>query len=254
MIRSMTAFGRSKKCVGGKDITVEIRSVNNRFFDCSVKLPRSFSFLEEKIKPYLQSKSVSRGKVDVYIGIDVIDSPVPEITIDQGYTTAYINALEELAKNYPIANDISVMTVAQNHDIFVIRKSDEDIEKEWADVREVLDEALDKFILGRKREGENIEADIKAKISNIASLVDKIEAISISDISGYRENPDFAKCSRITNSFSKNHEFSPNVLYLQIKSRLTKKSFVCVLIFVRFPIFFRQTNPQDESLTFCFRK
>ena len=187
MIRSMTAFGRSKKCVGGKDITVEIRSVNNRFFDCSVKLPRSFSFLEEKIKPYLQSKSVSRVKVDVYIGIDVIDSPVPEITIDQGYTTAYINALEELAKNYPIANDISVMTVAQNHDIFVIRKSDEDIEKEWADVREVLDEALDKFILGRKREGENIEADIKAKISNIASLVDKIEAISISDISGYRE-------------------------------------------------------------------
>ena len=188
MIRSMTAFGRSKKCVGGKDITVEIRSVNNRFFDCSVKIPRAFSFLEEKIKPYLQSKSISRGKIDVYIGIDVIDSPVPEITIDKGYTTAYINALAELSESFPIlTDDISVMKVAQNHDIFVIRKSEEDIEKEWSDIREVLDEALEKFILGRKREGENIENDIKAKVKNIASLVDKIEALSISDISGYRE-------------------------------------------------------------------
>ena len=187
MIRSMTAFGRSKKCVGGKDITVEIRSVNNRFFDCSVKIPRSFSFLEEKIKPYLQSKSVSRGKVDVYIGIDVINSPIPEITIDEGYATAYINALQVLAEKYPIKDDISVMKVAQNHDIFVIRKSEEDIEKEWADLREVLDEALEKFIQGRKREGENIETDIKLKVENIASLVDKIEDISVSDISGYRE-------------------------------------------------------------------
>lgn len=187
MIRSMTAFGRSKKCVGGKDITIEIRSVNNRFFDCSVKIPRSFSFLEEKIKPYLQANSISRGKVDVYIGIDVIDSPIPEITIDEGYATAYIKALQELAAKYPLEDDISVMKVAQNHDIFVIRKSEEDIEKEWADVREVLDEALEKFIAGRKREGENIEADIKLKVNHIASLVDKIEALSISDISGYRE-------------------------------------------------------------------
>lgn len=188
MIKSMTAFGRARKSIGGKDITVEIRSVNNRFFDCSVKLPRSFSFLEEKIKPYLQSKSVSRGKVDVYIGIDVIDSPVPDITIDKGYATAYINALEELSQCYPIlTDDISVMRVAQNHDIFVIRKSDENIEKEWADVREVLDEALERFIAARQNEGSNIERDIKNKVNNIIALTEKIESISSSDITGYRE-------------------------------------------------------------------
>ena len=188
MIKSMTAFGRARKSIGGKDITVEIRSVNNRFFDCSVKLPRSFSFLEEKIKPYLQSKSVSRGKVDVYIGIDVIDSPVPDITIDKGYATAYINALEELSQYYPIlTDDISVMRVAQNHDIFVIRKSDENIEKEWADVREVLDEALERFIAARQSEGSNIERDIKNKVNNIIALTEKIESISSSDITGYRE-------------------------------------------------------------------
>lgn len=188
MIKSMTAFGRARKSIGGKDITVEIRSVNNRFFDCSVKIPRSFSFLEEKIKPYLQSKSVSRGKVDVYIGIDVINSPVPDITIDKGYATAYINALEELSQCYPIlTDDISVMRVAQNHDIFVIRKSDENIEKEWADVREVLDEALERFIAARQSEGSNIERDIKNKVNNIIALTEKIESISSSDITGYRE-------------------------------------------------------------------
>lgn len=187
MIKSMTAFGRAKKTVGGKDITVEIRSVNNRFFDCTVKLPRSFSFLEEKVKPYLQSKSVSRGKVDVYVGIEVIDSPIPEITIDKGYAEAYIKALEELAQNYPLKNDISVMQVAQNRDIFVIRKSEEDVEKEWRDVCEVLDEALEKFIEGRRREGDNIEADIKAKVANVSAMVEKIEAVSLADISGYKE-------------------------------------------------------------------
>ena len=187
MIKSMTAFGRARSSVGGKDITVEIRSVNNRFFDCSVKLPRSFSYLEEKIKPYLQSKSVARGKVDVYIGIDVLDSPIPDITVDEGYATAYISALNELSKKYSLKNDISVMQVAQNRDIFVIKKSDDDLEKEWNDVRVVLDEALQKFIDGRVREGNNIEADIKSKVNGISALVNKIETISISDVNGYKQ-------------------------------------------------------------------
>lgn len=188
MIKSMTAFGRARKTVGGKDITVEIKSVNNRFFDCSVKLPRSFSFLEEKIKPHLQKRAVSRGKVDVFIGIDVIDSPVPDITVDKGYASAYIKALQELSDSFPVLNDdISVMKVAQNHDIFVIRKSTEDIEKEWQDLCEVLDEALECFIDGRLREGKNIEADIRSKVENISATVDKIEELSANDASGYRE-------------------------------------------------------------------
>lgn len=187
MIKSMTAFGRARATVNGKDITIEIRSVNNRYFDCSVKLPRSFSFIEEKIKPYLQSRSIVRGKVDVFISIDVINSPLPDITIDEGYAEAYINALNLLADKYSLKNDISVMQVAQNRDIFVIRKSEEDTEKEWNDIREVLDVAIDRFTTGRSNEGKNIEADIKNKISNISELVSKIEAISISDTVGYKQ-------------------------------------------------------------------
>ncbi len=186
MIKSMTSFGRARQLVGGKDITVEIKSVNNRFFDCSVRLPRAFSFLEEKIKPYLQSKSISRGKVDVFISIDVLASPIPDISIDEGYAEAYIKALHELGDRFDLKDDISIMRVAQNHDIFVIRKSDEDIEKEWADLCRVLDEAVAQFVAGRTREGERIQRDLIAKVENIRTIKEKIEELSGDDIAEYR--------------------------------------------------------------------
>lgn len=187
MIKSMTAFGRAKQTVGGKDITVEIKSVNNRFFDCSVKLPRAFSFLEEKIKPHLQSRSISRGKVDVFISIDVIDTPDVSFSIDEGYAAAYISALRELGERFGLRDDVSVMSVARNSDIFVIKKSEENTEKDWADLRVVLDEAIDKFLGARRREGENICRDLLAKVEAIKSNVDKIEALSLSDTTSYRE-------------------------------------------------------------------
>ena len=187
MIKSMTAFGRARSTVGGKDMTVELRSVNNRFFDCSVKLPRAFSFLEEKIKPYLQSKSVSRGKVDVFISIDVIDTPDVSIAIDEGYARSYISALRTLGEKFDLRDDISIMGVSRNSDIFVIKKSEEDTEKDWADLRVVLDEAIEKFLAAREREGENIRRDLEGKVASIGQKVNEIEKLSLSDTQTYRQ-------------------------------------------------------------------
>jgi uncharacterized protein (TIGR00255 family) len=187
MIKSMTAFGRARGTVGGKDITVELRSVNNRFFDCSVKLPRAFSFLEEKIKPYLQSKSISRGKVDVFISIDIIDTPDVNISIDEGYAEAYISALRTLGEKFGLRDDISIMSLARNNDIFVIKKSEEDTEKDWADLCVVLNEAIEKFLAARLREGENICRDLKAKVVSIGEKVNEIEKLSLSDTVTYRQ-------------------------------------------------------------------
>ena len=187
MIKSMTAFGRARQTVGGKDITVEIRSVNNRFFDCSVKLPRAFSFLEERIKPHLQSAGITRGKVDVFIGIDVVDTPDAAIAIDEGYAGAYIAALRSLRDLYDLPDDISVMKVAQNKDLFIVKKPEEDIERDWADISSVLDEATERFISGRVREGKNIEDDLTVKVSAIKERVDAIEKLSEADTVTYRE-------------------------------------------------------------------
>ena len=187
MIKSMTAFGRAKQTVGGKDITVEIKSVNNRFFDCSAKLPRAFSFLEEKIKPYLQSKSISRGKVDVFISIDVIDTPDISFDIDEGYAASYISALRSLGEKFGLKDDVSIMSVARNSDVFVIRKSEEDAEKDWEDLRVVLDEAIENFLAARSKEGANICRDLKLKVENIKKNVETIETLSLSDTATYRE-------------------------------------------------------------------
>ena len=132
MLRSMTAFGRSKQTVGGKDITAEIRSVNNRYFDCNTRLPRAYAYLEEKIKPYLQSRGISRGKVDVSISIEVLETEGIDIALDTAYAKGYIEALRRLRDEFGLADDISVMSVAQNKDVFIIKKPDEDIEKGFA--------------------------------------------------------------------------------------------------------------------------
>jgi uncharacterized protein (TIGR00255 family) len=187
MVKSMTAFGRARNIVGGKDITVEIKSVNNRFFDCSIKLPRSFSFLEERIKPHLQSRSILRGKVDVFIGIDVIDTPDVKFSIDEGYAAAYIDALRQLGQKFGLRDDISIMSVARNSDVFVINKSEEDAESDWADVCSVLDDAIDRFIAAREREGANICLDLSAKAESIKQKAAQIEQLSASDTQTYRQ-------------------------------------------------------------------
>ena len=187
MMRSMTAFGRAKETVNGKDITVELRSVNSRYFDCSVKISRAFSYLEEKVKPYLQSCGISRGKLDVWIGVEVTESQGVEIDIDPAYTKGYIDALRRLRDEFGLADDISVMSVARNNEIFCIKKPEEDAESDWQDICSVLSTAVEKFVAAREAEGANIERDLCEKVATIRGITDQIEAMSAEDVDSYRE-------------------------------------------------------------------
>ncbi|MBO5286739.1 MAG: YicC family protein [Clostridia bacterium] len=185
MFRSMTAFGRARETVNGKDITAEIKSVNNRYFDCTVKITRLYSFLEDKIKQYVQSKGISRGKVEIYIGIDLLEQDGVEINLDTAYAKSYIDALYKLRDTFDLKDDITVSRVASNKDIFTIKKPEDDIEKDWADIKIVLDKALDTFIERREVEGENLYNNIVEKIENIKCYLKEIESNSEADISGY---------------------------------------------------------------------
>ena len=187
MIRSMTGFGRCRATVNGRDITVEIKSVNSRYFDCSVKISRAVGYLEERIKPYLQAKGVSRGKVDVWIGVENVDSEGVRVELDDAYLTGYLAALERLKGDYGLRDDVSVMTVAQNQQIFVIRKAEEDAERDWQDVLSVLEPAADAFLAVREREGENLARDVREKLEKIRRAVDQVEALSADSVSHYRE-------------------------------------------------------------------
>ncbi len=187
MIRSMTGFGRCRETVEGLDITVEIKSVNSRFLDCTAKISRAYGYLEERIKPYLMSRGVTRGKVDVWISVEVMDSGSVQITADEGYLKGYLDALYTLRDKYGLRDDISVMTVARNHDIFQIKKPEEDIEHDWERVLTVLAKATDTFLSVREREGERLAEDLRGKMQNIKSATARIEELSEADVSTYRE-------------------------------------------------------------------
>lgn len=188
MLKSMTAFGRARgfSSAEDKDIRVEIRSVNSRYLDYNIKLPRSYSFMEEKIKSYLSERGVVRGKIDIFVGVDILRQTGFEVLIDNEAASSYISALSSLKKNFELSGDITVMDVAQYHDIFSVRHSEDDGQEEWEDVKSVLAAAVDEFVDRRITEGKNLEADIALKVNNIRDIVDHIEVLSRDDIDSYR--------------------------------------------------------------------
>lgn len=189
MIYSMTAFGRGVLRTEEHDITVEIRSVNNRFLDCTVKLPRIYSFLEERVKAYVSERGVTRGKVEVYIGIESHSAagPAAKLTLDKEYARAYIAALKELGEEFGLHDDITLMRVAANRDIFRTEKAEHDEEQDWQMILPVLSEALDMFVAARATEGAKIEKDIRGKIAGIEKMTPDIAAQSEQDILARKE-------------------------------------------------------------------
>lgn len=187
MPKSMTAFGRARNTSadGSKDITAEIKSVNSRYMDCTVKLPRMYSFLEERIKAYLTSRGIQRGKVEIYIGVDVLEQAGSEVYLDRAAAASYIAALEALRDEFNLRDDISVMRVAGNRELFSMIKPEDDAERDWEDVKSVLSPAVDAFLERREAEGARLMEDIYAKIEGIKAVTVKIAEISANDIQGY---------------------------------------------------------------------
>ena len=187
MIRSMTAFGRAVGAIDGHTLTVEMRSVNNRYLDCSPRVPRAFAGLEERIRPYLQSRGVARGKVDVTVTLEARPSEDATAVINDEAVRTYLEILYALRDRYGLADDISVMRVASNAAIFAKEAAEIDPEEQWKRLLPVLEEATDAFIAGREREGERLRNDLLSKLNTLRALTDGIEARSQEDVSGYRK-------------------------------------------------------------------
>ena len=186
MVTSMTGFGRAKKSINGFDITVEIKSVNHRFFEFSSRVPRAYMFLDEKLKG-LCAEKISRGKVEASVLIDDISGNSQELCINKAYADAYIEALHRFAKEYHIKDDIKVSSLALNSDIFVLKKKNIDEEVLTAGVLEAAKEAIESFILMRAKEGEKLVNDVKSRAEYILKKVEAVEERSPQTVREYRE-------------------------------------------------------------------
>ena len=185
MVKSMTGYGRGEAVLNGRSITVEVRSVNNRYLDCSVKLPRLYIFAEDAIKTRVQN-SISRGKVDVFVTLDNSQNDDVVVSVNKAAADGYHKALKELAECYGLRDDISVSLLSRFPDVLLVEKSQEDVEAVAQDICTVLDMALADFTTMRSREGEKLAEDIRSRAATITRLLAKVEERSPKTVSEYR--------------------------------------------------------------------
>lgn len=182
----MTGFGRSESIVGGRDISVEIRSVNHRYFDYSSRISRGYGFLDAKLKAYLQDR-IARGKIDLSVTVETLESADAELLVNHPLASGYIAALRDLQQRYGLRDDISVGVVARYADIFTVHRAPEDEEAIWAAVRGVADGAFLSFSAMREAEGEHLRADFLDRAARILELVSGVEERSPKTVEEYRE-------------------------------------------------------------------
>ena len=185
MVKSMTGYGRCVKTVNEREFTVEIRSVNNRYLDCSVKLPRVLSFAEETIKQAVKA-TISRGKVDVFITQRSENAGDVKVTLNSVMAAEYVAAMRQMAQELNIREDISVALVSRMPDVFTVDKPQVDEEQLLADLMGVMNAALASFDAMRSKEGEALKNDLTSRGSTIRELVSQVEAGNAQTVIDYR--------------------------------------------------------------------
>lgn len=173
MIRSMTGYGRFQQVLDGWDVTVEMKSVNHRFYEYSSRLPRTCGFLDDKLKSFFQ-QHIARGKVEVYVSLDAVETADSRVEINLPLATAYRDALRGMAEQLLVRDDCSVMGLSRFPDVLTVRKNEADEEAIWHVVRETAAVALEKFIAMREREGERLREDV---LSRRAFLLERVALV-----------------------------------------------------------------------------
>ncbi len=195
MLRSMTGYGRSQKVLNGRDILVEIRSVNHRYYEYSSRIPRVYNYIDDKLKALLKT-GISRGKVEVSVTVNNIEGKDALIAINSGIAAGYIEALRGVSEKLNLQDDLKLSNLLRLPDVFNVQKAPDDEEQIWNDVSEVVTEALSRFVEMRQIEGEKLKLDVTEKADMILGMVSKVEELSPLTVENYR-NRLYAKLSEV---------------------------------------------------------
>ena len=185
LIKSMTGYGRAVEMVNGREFTVELRSVNNRYLDCSVRLPRMLSFAEDAVKQAVKG-SISRGKVDVFITVRSEAGDEVQVTLNKAVLQSYLTAMHQMVDEFGVKDDISVSAVSRLPEVFVIEKPQVDEEQLMADLMSVVAKALEGYDAMRQAEGEALDRDLRSRGQTILEYVSQVEAGNGKTVTDYR--------------------------------------------------------------------
>ena len=185
MIKSMTGYGRSVMTLNGREFTVELRSVNNRYLDCSVRLPRMLSFAEDAVKQAVKN-SISRGKVDVFISIRSEGEDQVQVSLNGSVLQGYLDAMHKMVAEYGVKDDISVSTLSRMPEMFLVEKPEVDEEQLLNDLLQAVAAALEGYDAMRVREGQALDADLRSRGQAILALVSQVEQGNAQTVIDYR--------------------------------------------------------------------
>ena len=185
-MKSMTGFGRAKQEIGGKTITVELRAVNHRYLDCTVKAPRQYGFLDDALKKAAAAR-IARGKVEIFVTVETQELGDTTVTVNHALAAQYLAALHELSERYGLRDDITVMSLAKMPDVLGSERVDQDMDEMIRDVTAVFAQACDGFDEMRLREGEKLADDVRSRTAEIERLVGEVEVRSPERVREYRE-------------------------------------------------------------------
>ena len=186
MVKSMTGYGRAREMRNGRDITVEVRSVNNRYLDCTVKMPRAYIFAEDRMKARVQ-QAISRGKVDVFVTIDASAADEAVVAVNEPLARGYYEALTRLKTMFSLPGEVTPEVLAKFPDVLAVTKAEEDVEAIAADICAVLDDALAAYNDMRAVEGEKLAADVAGRVTTIETVVGRVEERSPQTVAAYRQ-------------------------------------------------------------------
>ena len=186
MVKSMTGYGRAREMRNGRDITVEVRSINNRYLDCTVKMPRAYIFAEDRMKARVQ-QAISRGKVDVFVTIDASAADEAVVAVNEPLARGYYEALTRLKTMFFLPGEVTPEVLAKFPDVLAVTKAEEDVEAIAADICAVLDDALAAYNDMRAVEGEKLAADVAGRVTTIETVVGRVEERSPQTVAAYRQ-------------------------------------------------------------------
>ena len=224
----MTGYGRAVETVNGREFTVELRSVNNRYLDCSVRLPRILSFAEDAVKQAVKG-SISRGKVDVFITVRSEAGDEVQLTLNTSVLQSYLTAMHQMVDEYGVKDDISVSAVSRLPEVFVLEKPQVDEEQLMADLMGVVAKALEGYDAMRTAEGEALDRDLRSRGETILEYVSQVEAGSGKTVSDYRARLEAKIKEVLANTAIDESRILTEAASLRTRLPWTKRPFVCAV-------------------------
>ncbi len=200
MIKSMTGYGKCSEVINGREISVELKSVNHRFFEFSSRIPRAYGFLDEKMKSFVQSK-VARGKIEAYVSVVNRETSDFQISVNEAVAKGYVEALRTLCEPLELQDDLRLSTVSRFPDVFTVLKEETDEEALWLDIKSVAEKAVEAFVNMRTKEGVSLKADILSRLVLIEDMVSKVNERSAERNEEYRQRL-YSKIKEVVESLS----------------------------------------------------